>query len=158
MNIDLSQLTGKLLEIAKLADSKSEKPNGVYLDNNQEISLFMQEADKSVKSGEVKESDISAIFGLQRSSSLNKTASEDEEIESAYLKLSQEEKELVTNKTREKTTGNLCYTNGKLKGGDNLLSFIGALHGETYSNANYSAMIVLDASNQRLKKYLEEAK
>lgn len=103
MNIDLSQLTGKLLEIAKLADSKSEKPNGVYLDNNQEISLFMQEADKSVKSGEVKESDISAIFGLQRSSSLNKTASEDEEIESAYLKLSQEEKELVTNKTREKT-------------------------------------------------------
>lgn len=103
MNIDLSQLTGKLLEIAKLADSKSEKPNGVYLDNNQEISLFMQEADKSVKSGEVKESDISAIFGLQKSSSLNKTASEDEEIESAYLKLSQEEKELVTNKTREKT-------------------------------------------------------
>ena len=57
------------------------------------------------------------------------------------------------NKTREKTTGNLCYTNRKLKDGDNLLSFIGALHGETYSNANYSAMIVLDASNQRLKKF-----
>ncbi len=104
MNIDLSLLTGKLLEIAKFADEKSSKPNGVYLDSNQEISLFMQEADKAIKRGELSENDMSEIFGLQKSSNLKKTALLENEIESVYVnKLSQEEKELVTNKTREKT-------------------------------------------------------
>ena len=39
MKIDLTMLSGKLLELAKLADENGGNSNG-YLDNDKEISLF----------------------------------------------------------------------------------------------------------------------
>ena len=59
---------------------------------------------------------------------------------------------------KETTTGTLCYVNQELVGGDNLLSFIGALQGETYGNCNFSAQVNITASDNRLKQYLQEAK
>lgn len=62
------------------------------------------------------------------------------------------------NTLKETTTGTLCYVNQELVGGDNLLSFIGALQGETYGNCNFSAQVNITASDNRLKQYLQEAK
>lgn len=62
------------------------------------------------------------------------------------------------NTLKETTTGTLCYVNQELVGGDNLLSFIGALQGETYGNCNFSAPVNITASDNRLKQYLKEAK
>ena len=50
MHVDLTQLTGKLLELAKAADNNSVRPNGIYLDTQEEISLFLGEAKKAVES------------------------------------------------------------------------------------------------------------
>lgn len=61
------------------------------------------------------------------------------------------------NTLKETTNGTLCYVNQKLVGGDNLLSFIGALQGETYGNCNFSASINITAADNRLKQYLKEA-
>ena len=101
MKIDLTMLSGKLLELAKLADENGGNSNG-YLDNDKEISLFMKEADKAVQNGEVKEDDINKIFGFER-----KVSGEDE-IKNAYLnQLSQDERREVTNKTTQNANNEL---------------------------------------------------
>ena len=116
MNFDLSKLTGKLLELAKISDTKSENPNGTYLDTEQEISIFMQEVDKALKSGEVKQEDISEILGLQKSQTVKNINSIDD-IESIYVnELSQQEKELVTSKTQEKTDSDFLEMSHELDG------------------------------------------
>ena len=102
MKIDLSMLSGKLLELAKFADENAGNSNGVYLDNDKEISLFMTEAGKAVQNGELNKADLNRIFGLE------KTTSEYELIKNTYLeKLSRSEKSEVTQKTTENSNNEL---------------------------------------------------
>ncbi len=102
MKIDLSMLSGKLLELAKFADKNAGNSNGIYLDNDKEISLFMAEADKAVQNGELNRADVNRIFGFER------TVSEDNEIKNTYLeKLSRSEKSEVTQKTTENSNNEL---------------------------------------------------
>ena len=102
MKIDLSMLSGKLLELAKFADKNAGNSNGIYLDNDKEISLFMAEADKAVQNGELNKADVNMILGFE------KTASEDEMIKNTYLeKLSRSEKSEVTQKTTENSNNEL---------------------------------------------------
>lgn len=104
MKIDLTQLTGKLLELAKNADKNSGTPNGIYLDNEKEISLFTNSTNNAVKNGEIAQDDVNAIFGLERTSKNNKTVSQEDIMEAVYVEnLSREQKEEVTGITKTKT-------------------------------------------------------
>lgn len=107
MKLDLSVLKGKLLEIAKFADEKSDNPNGVYLDSDAEISVFLDEACKAVKKGEITRDDVNAIFGFEKMPSA--FSKPEESIRNTYLEnLSRDEREQVTNKTTE-ITNNQFY-------------------------------------------------
>lgn len=102
--MDLTKLTGKLLELAKIADEKTGKPNGKYLEDDKEISLFLNEAEKSVQKGEITVDDVNAIFGFEKMGSSQKAApasDKETQIMMNYVQnLSQEEKENVTYRTR----------------------------------------------------------
>lgn len=61
------------------------------------------------------------------------------------------------NTEKEKITASICYKNGKADSNE-VLSLIGALQGENYSNMNMSSELNQVKANERLAKYLEEAK
>ncbi|MBR3199055.1 MAG: hypothetical protein IKG27_03475 [Bacilli bacterium] len=52
----------------------------------------------------------------------------------------------------------VCYVNGKIKNSDDMIGFIGALQGERYENMDYSKNENIKKADERVKKYLEEAK
>lgn len=102
MNIDLSLLSGKLLELAKFADEQSGNRNGVYLDSEKEVSLFLSNAKEAIKSGEITEDDVNKIFGFEKRVTVEESETiSDEEAAKIYTEqLTQEEKEDVTYETR----------------------------------------------------------
>ncbi len=106
MKIDLTMLSGKLLEIAKLADEKAESSsNGIYLDSQQEVSLFMDYAQDAIKNGEVTKEEVNKIFGFEKSTKASESTSvSDEDIKNAYLNiLSDDERADVSNKVSNTT-------------------------------------------------------
>ena len=109
MHVDLTQLTGKLLELAKAADNNSVRPNGIYLDTQEEISLFLGEAKKAVESGEVTCDDVNRIFGLEKTTVAAAPESESSgTTASTYVeKFSREQKEQVTYITEQNTNNEL---------------------------------------------------
>lgn len=109
MGLDLSKLQGKTLELAILADKNSETPNGKYLDNHKEISLFLDSAKIAIQKGEIKNDDINAIFCFEKvtrsNNALNtKNNYSDKEIAQNYVEnFSQNDKEDITYTTRTNT-------------------------------------------------------
>ena len=59
---------------------------------------------------------------------------------------------------KEKEHLKVCYHNGKLKDESQMLTLVIALQGELYDNVNMSDSKVIEKSNQRLDKYIEEYK
>ncbi len=107
MKIDLTMLKGKLLDLAKIADEKAGAQNGVYLDNDKEISLFMEEAQKAVQRGEIEEDDVNKIFGFEKTAQAESKQDDAEFVKKYLEELSREEREKVTNLTRTNTDSEL---------------------------------------------------
>ena len=109
MGIDLSKLHGRSMELAINADKNSGCSNGKYLDNEKEISLFLESAKVAIKNGELEESDINAIFGFEKIKMIKDTnaatkKNTDSEIAKNYVEnFSQNDKEEITYTTRTNT-------------------------------------------------------
>lgn len=87
-----------------------------------------------------------------------KTQIEYYKVHVAALKILDNHLDDYENKEKESVEVTVCYVNGKIKSSDEMLGFILSLQGERYSNMDFSKEINIKRSDERLAKYIEEAK